>query len=50
MLEFTHDCTRYVPEVIMTVVDVVTSPEEQQRCREICESIGAKLRIRPFEG
>ena len=50
MLDFTHDCTRYVPEVIMTVVDVVTSPEEQQRCHKICESIGAKLRIRPFEG
>ena len=49
MLCFTKDCVNYVPDVVMTVVDVVTSPEEQQRCREICDSIGAKLRVRPFE-
>ena len=48
MLKFAKDCTRYVPSVIMTVVDVVTSPEEQERCRAICESVGATLRIRPF--
>ena len=33
----------------MTVVDEVTSKEEQEKCREICESIGAKLRVRPYE-
>lgn len=49
MLSFAKDCTKYVPEVIMTVVDVVTSKEEQERSREICESIGATLRIRPYE-
>lgn len=49
MLEFTKDCTNYVPNVIMTVVDVVTSPEEQELCRKICESVGATLRIRPYE-
>lgn len=49
MLNFTKDCTNYVPNVIMTVVDVVTSPEEQQLCRKICESVGATLRIRPYE-
>ncbi|MBE6903741.1 MAG: TIGR04100 family radical SAM protein [Ruminococcaceae bacterium] len=49
MLEFTKDCVNYVPDVMMTVVDVVTSPEEQQRCLEICNSIGATLRIRPYE-
>lgn len=49
MLSFTKDCVKYVPNVVMTVVDVVTSPEEQERCREICESIGAVLRIRPYE-
>ena len=48
MLKFTKDCTQYVPPVIMTVVDVVTSPEEQERCRAICESVGATLRIRPY--
>lgn len=49
MLKFTRDCTKYVPSVVMTVVDVVTSPEEQEICREICKSVGATLRVRPFE-
>ena len=49
MLSFAKDCTAYVAEVIMTVVDVVTSKEEQARSREICESIGATLRVRPYE-
>ena len=49
MLKFTSDCTKYVPEVVMTVVDVVTSKEEQQKSKEICESLGATLRVRPFE-
>ena len=50
MLAFTKECTRYVPSVVMTVVDVVTSKEEQEVCRAICESVGATLRVRPYEG
>ena len=50
MLQFAKECTEYVPSVIMTVVDVVTSKEEQEACRKICESVGATLRIRPYEG
>ena len=49
MLNFAKDCTAYVPNVVMTVVDVVTSKEEQEQCRRICENIGARLRVRPFE-
>ncbi len=49
MLKFAKDCTQYVPSVVMTVVDVVTSREEQELCRKICESVGATLRIRPYE-
>lgn len=49
MLAFTKDCVNYVPNVVMTVVDVVTSPEAQARCRKICASLGATLRVRPFE-
>lgn len=48
MLKFAKDCTEHVPEVFMTVVDVVTTKEEQAICREICESTGATFRIRPF--
>lgn len=49
MLRFTRDCVAYVPNVVMTVVDVVTSPEEQERCRAICRELGATLRVRPYE-
>ncbi len=49
MLNFTKDCTNYVPNVIMTVVDVVTSKAEQEKSKEICEHLGATLRVRPYE-
>lgn len=49
MLKFAKDCTNYVPNVVMSVVDVVTTPEEQEISRKICESVGAKFRIRPYE-
>ena len=49
MLSFAKDCTSYVPEVVMTVVDVVTSKEEQELSRKICDSIGVTLRVRPYE-
>ncbi len=49
MLHFTKDCVNYVPHVVMTVVDVVTSAEEQEKSRQICQSLGATLRVRPFE-
>lgn len=49
MLKFTKDCTEFVPNVVMTVVDVVTTKEEQELSRKICESVGATLRIRPYE-
>ena len=49
MLAFTRDCVAYVPEVVMTVVDVVTTKEEQELSRKICESTGATFRIRPYE-
>jgi radical SAM enzyme (TIGR04100 family) len=48
MLKFTKECTEYVPYVIMTVVDVVTTKEEQEACRKICESVGAIFRVRPY--
>lgn len=48
MLKFTKECTEYVPSVMMTVVDVVTTKEEQKACRKICESVGAIFRVRPY--
>lgn len=49
MLKFAKECVSYVPSVVMTVVDVVTSPEEQLKSRKICEELGAVLRVRPYE-
>ena len=50
MLNFTRACTQYVPHVVMTVVgEPVTTPEEQEKARQICEGLGATLRVRPYE-
>jgi TatD family-associated radical SAM protein len=48
MLQFTRDVRKYVPRVVMTVVDCV-APEEIEQCRQICEEIGAQYRIREYE-
>ena len=50
MLDYARRCTAFVPKVVMTVVDQVTTPEEQEESRRICESLGVTLRVRPYEG
>lgn len=50
MLDFTRECTEYVPEVRMTIVDTVTTKEQQEKCRFLCDTLGVKLRVRPYEG
>ena len=51
LLEFTREAAAAVPEVVMTVVgEPVTSPDKQARCRALAESLGARLRVRPYEG
>ena len=49
MLAFAEHCKPYVPNVVLTIVDHVTSPEDIERCRQICESRGLTLRVRPYE-
>ena len=50
MLAFAKEAATILPEVIMTVVDEpVTSKEKQERCRQIAASLGARLRVRPYE-
>jgi hypothetical protein len=35
----------------MTIVgEPVTTPEVQEKCKAITDSIGVRLRIRPYEG
>ena len=51
MLAFAHDAVQCVPEVVMTVVgEPVTDAAKQARCRAIAEGLGARLRVRPWEG
>ena len=50
LLAFTREAASVVQEVVMTVVgEPVTSLEKQARCRVLAESLGARLRVRPYE-
>ena len=50
LLAFTREAASVVQEVVMTVVgEPVTSLEKQARCRALAESLGARLRVRPYE-
>ena len=49
MKEFAVLAKRYVPNVVMTVVERVMSEERIAKCREICDELGVTLRVRPFE-
>lgn len=48
MLQFTKDCVAYCDDVRMTVVDVI-SHEDIEKSRKVCESTGAKFRVRSYE-
>ncbi|MEG2176645.1 MAG: TatD family nuclease-associated radical SAM protein [Oscillibacter sp.] len=48
MKDFAREIRRYVPEVMMTVVDTIPA-EEIEACRKICEDeIGATYRVREY--
>jgi len=47
--EFAVLAKRYVPNVVMTVVEKVMPEEKIERCRKICKELGVTLRVRPFE-
>lgn len=50
VIDFASSINGIVPDVVMTVVgEPVTSQENIEKCREIAESAGARLRIRTFE-
>ncbi len=49
MLDFAVRCKKYVPNVVMTVVDHVEDSEEIKKCRKICEDRGLTLRVRVYE-
>ena len=49
MIDFAAECTKYVPEVVMTTVATTITPGQEEECRRICESIGVRYRIRAWE-
>ena len=49
MLTFAEHAKKFVPKVVMTIVDHVTPPEEIEQCKKICAERGLTLRVRPYE-
>ncbi|MDD6796563.1 MAG: TIGR04100 family radical SAM protein [Clostridiaceae bacterium] len=49
MISFAKECAKVLPKVVMTTVDTTISKEEEAKCQKICDEIGAKYRIRPWE-
>ena len=49
MLTFAEHMKNFVPNVVLTVVDHVTPPDEIIACQKICDSRGLTLRVRPYE-
>lgn len=47
MLSFAREVRRYVPRVILSVVDCIPT-DEIEDCRKICAEIGAEYRVRVF--
>ena len=48
LFSFAQDCKKYVPQVMFTVVDVI-SEREIEESREISERLGIPLRIRKYD-
>lgn len=47
LLEFARLAKRYVPEVVLSVVDIM-KPNEIEECRKIAEDTGVKFRVREY--
>lgn len=47
--DFARLAKRYVPNVVITVVEKVMPEDKIEACRKICEDLGVTLRVRPFE-
>ena len=48
MLEFASQCKKYIPNVIVTIVDII-GEAEIAACKKVCEQYGLNLRIRKYE-
>ena len=48
MLEFASQCKKYIPNVVVTIVDII-GEAEIAACKKVCEKYGLNLRIRKYE-
>lgn len=48
MLDFVREAAKYVPEVVLTVVDYEKSSEELDACNQLASDLGVPLRIRSY--
>ena len=48
MKKFAISCKSYIPNVVFTVVDCI-GEEDIKASQKICDDLGIKLRVRPFE-
>ncbi len=48
LIDFAKKAKKYVPEVIFSVVDHVTSVQEIENCRKIAEDCGVSFRVREY--
>ena len=48
MLDFAKRCKAYVPNVVLTVVDII-GEEKIEACQKITDEIGVTFRVRSFE-
>lgn len=49
MLAFAKSAALYVPNVILSTVATTITEDEEKECQRICDKLGVKYRIRPFE-
>ena len=48
MLDFVRQAAKFVPRVMVSIVDYDKSPQEIEACRQLAEGLGAAFRVRPF--
>ena len=46
VIDFAREVKKYVPNVTMTTVPTTITHEDEEKCRNMCEQLGVKYKIR----
>ena len=49
MLDFAKKASKFVPDVVLTTVETTITKVEEKECQSICDKLGVRYRIRPWE-